>query len=252
LIANSSNHRGWGTTGSEQLDPTQPQDWKETFDMALDIHPEHPMAQACPQLYGPNQYGELEGFAQQMNQHYGLLMVVAKRLLKAMAIALKQPDDFFTQYFDDHISVLRLLHYPPRPEHSETNAQTKAAGAHTDYGCITLLAQDHIGGLEVCNAQDEWIAAPPIKDSIVVNIGDLMQRWTNDQYRSTAHRVASPPSDTHRYSMPFFVEPRYDTQVSCIKSCLAPGETPKYHMVTSGDWIMSRFDATYAYRTENP
>lgn len=252
LIANSSNHRGWGTTGSEQLDPEQPQDWKETFDMALDIHPEHPMAQACPQLYGPNQYGELEGFAQQMNQHYGLLMAVAKRLMKAMAIALKKPETFFTQYFDDHISVLRLLHYPPRPANTHISAETKAAGAHTDYGVITLLTQDNIGGLEVCNAQGEWIAAPPIEDSIVVNIGDLMQRWTNDEYRSTAHRVASPPSDTHRYSMPFFVEPRFDTQVRCIDSCLQKGESAKYEMVTSGDWIMSRFDATYAYRTEAP
>lgn len=250
LIANSSNHRGWGTRGSEQLDPTQPQDWKETFDMALDIHPDHPIAKACPQLYGPNQYGELEGFAQQMNQHYGLLMAVAKRILKAMAIALNQPESFFNQYFDDHISVLRLLHYPPRPANVEVDAQTKAAGAHTDYGCITLLAQDDIGGLEVCNAQGEWIAAPPIKDAIVVNIGDLMQRWTNDQYRSTAHRVASPPSDTHRYSMPFFVEPRFDSEVRCIDSCLGEGEEPKYEMVTSGDWIMSRFNATYAYRTE--
>lgn len=250
LITNSSNHRGWGTTGSEQLDPSQPQDWKETFDMALDLHREHPIAKACPRLYGPNQYGELPSFAQQMNQHYGLLMAVAKRILKAMAIALKQPDDFFTQYFDDHISVLRLLHYPPRPDNIVADAESKVAGAHTDYGCITLLAQDDVGGLEVCNAQNEWIAAPPIKDSIVVNIGDLMQRWTNDQYRSTAHRVASPPSNTHRYSMPFFVEPRFDSEVRCIESCVKAGEKPKYEMVTSGDWIMSRFDATYAYRTE--
>jgi isopenicillin N synthase-like dioxygenase len=250
LITNSSNHRGWGTTGSEQLDPGQPQDWKETFDMALDLHSEHPMAKSCPRLYGPNQYGELEGFAQQMNQHYGLLMAVAKRLLKAMAIALKQPNDFFTQYLDDHISVLRLLHYPPRSDNVALDAQTQVAGAHTDYGCITLLAQDEVGGLEVCNTQGEWVAALPIKDSIVVNIGDLMQRWTNDQYRSTAHRVASPPSDTHRYSMPFFVEPRFDCEVSCISSCLSEGEKPKYEMVTSGDWIMSRFNATYAYLTE--
>ena len=252
LIANSSNHRGWGTTGAEQLDPDQPQDWKETFDMALDLHPEHPMVSACPRLYGPNQYGELAGFAQQMNQHYGLLMAISKRLLKAMAIALKQPEDFFSQYFDDHISVLRLLHYPPRATNTICDTQTKAAGAHTDYGCITLLAQDNVGGLEVCNAQDEWVTAPPIKDSIVVNIGDLMQRWTNDQYRSTAHRVVSPPNDTHRYSMPFFVEPRFDCEVSCIKSCLNDGEQPKYGMITSGDWIMSRFDATYAYRTKTP
>jgi isopenicillin N synthase-like dioxygenase len=252
LIANSLNHRGWGTTGAEQLDPNQPQDWKETFDMALDLHLEHPMVSACPRLYGPNQYGELVGFAQQMNQHYGLLMAISKRLLKAMAIALKQPEDFFSQYFDDHISVLRLLHYPPRATNTIGDTQTKAAGAHTDYGCITLLAQDTVGGLEVCNAQDEWVAAPPIKDSIVVNIGDLMQRWTNDQYRSTAHRVVSPPNDTHRYSMPFFVEPRFDCEVSCIESCLGAGEQPKYGMITSGDWIMSRFDATYAYRKKTP
>jgi isopenicillin N synthase-like dioxygenase len=251
LITNSKNHRGWGTTGAEQLNPDKPQDWKETFDMALDIHPEHPIVEACPRLYGPNQYGELEGFQQQMNQHYGLLMSVTKQVLKAMAIALKQPEDFFNQYLVDHISVLRLLHYPPRPENKNLKGNSKAAGAHTDYGCITLLAQDDIGGLEVRNAEGEWISAPPIKDAIVVNIGDLMQRWTNDQYRSTAHRVASPPSDRHRYSMPFFVEPKFDTEVRCIDSCVLEGEQPKYDMITSGDWIISRFDATYAYRTKN-
>jgi isopenicillin N synthase-like dioxygenase len=251
IITNSQNHRGWGTAGAEQLDPSKPQDWKETFDMALDIHPEHPIVEMCPRLYGPNQYGELAGFQQQMNQHYGLLVSVAKQVLKAMAIVLKQPENFFNQYLDDHISVLRLLHYPPRPEDTELQENSKAAGAHTDYGCITLLAQDDIGGLEVCNADGEWISAPPIKDALVVNIGDLMQRWTNDQYISTAHRVVSPPSNRHRYSIPFFVEPKFDTEVRCIDSCVQEGDVPKYQMITSGDWIISRFDATYAYRTQN-
>jgi isopenicillin N synthase-like dioxygenase len=251
LITNSKNHRGWGTAGDEQLDPDKPQDWKETFDMALDIHPEHPIVKACPRLYGPNQYGELPGFEQTMNQHYGLLMSVAKDILKAMAIVLKQPEDFFNKHLVDHISVLRLLHYPPRPESNDTTAESKAAGAHTDYGCITLLSQDDIGGLEVRTAQGEWIGAPPIKDALVVNIGDLMQRWTNDLYLSTAHRVISPPSHTHRYSMPFFVEPKFNTEVNCIESCLKEEEQPKYKMITSGDWIISRFDATYAYLGES-
>ncbi len=252
LIANSSNHRGWGSAGAEQLDPGKPSDWKETFDMALDIHPEHPVVKACPQLYGPNQYGVLPGFQQQMNQHYGLLMSVARRLLKAMAIALQLPDDFFNQYFDDqHISVLRMIHYPPRPADQVVDADAKAAGAHTDYGCLTLLLQDDVGGLEVRNARDEWVAAPPVKDALVVNIGDLMQRWTNDYYRSTEHRVRNLAPGEHRYSMPFFVEPRYDTPVSCIPSCITAERDARYPLITSGEWILSRFAATYAYRTQN-
>lgn len=262
LIAKSSNHRGWGSAGVEQLDPSQPSDWKETFDMALDIHAEHPIANACPALYGPNQYGDLAGFQQTMNQHYGLLMSVAKRLLKAMAMALSLPDDFFNQYFDDqHISVLRMIHYPPRPndlpasktptsEADKPTSEINAAGAHTDYGVITLLLQDDVGGLEVCNAQGEWVPAPPIKNTLVVNIGDLMQRWTNDFYLSTQHRVRNLSPGTHRYSMPFFVEPRYDTPVTCIPSCITPQRSARYPLITSGDWILSRFEATYAYRKE--
>ncbi len=248
-MAKSSNHRGWGSYGAEQLDPEKPTDWKETFDMALDIHPEHPVVSECPALYGPNQYGDMPGFQQQMNQHYSLLMSVARRMLKAMAIALQQPDDFFTRYFEtEHVSVLRFIHYPPRPEGQVVPEDAMAAGAHTDYGCITLLAQDDVGGLEVLNKDGQWISAPPVKGALVVNIGDLMQRWTNDLYRSTSHRVRNLAPGKHRYSMPFFVEPKYDTPVTTIPTCISADHPAQYDLVTSGDWLLSRFEATYAYR----
>ncbi|RBW47680.1 2OG-Fe(II) oxygenase [Psychromonas sp. B3M02] len=243
-IQHSSNHRGWGQVSAEKLDPNGPSDYKETFDMALDLSPYHPQVARCSDLYGPNQYPNVDGFIQLMQQQYQLSMEVALRILKAMALALSLPIDFFSQYFSYPVSVLRLIHYPPQ------QGQQNGAGAHTDYGCITLLYQDQIGGLQVQNREGDWIDATPVEDSFVVNIGDLMQRWTNDCYKSTKHRVTSPSSQTTRFSMPFFVEPNFDTPVSTIASCVDKGEVSPYQEVTAGEWILSRFADTYEYRNE--
>lgn len=244
-IENSQNHRGWGRLSAEKLDPLGELDCKESFDMALDLSPYHSQVSRCPTLYGPNQYPNIAGFTQAMNQHYSLTLDVGLRILKAMAIALNEAEDFFTQHFNLPISVLRMLHYP-----SQTQA-TNGAGAHTDYGCITLLYQDASGGLQVLNTQDEWMDAPPVAGSFVVNIGDLMQRWTNDIYRSTKHRVASPTHGRSRFSMPFFVEPDFDTPIVTLASCLAEkAGQGGYPVITAGDWIVSRFTETYAYRRE--
>ncbi|CAH0530022.1 isopenicillin N synthase family dioxygenase [Vibrio hippocampi] len=242
-IQHSGNHRGWGQVSAEQLDPNGPKDFKETFDMALDLSPFHPQVGRCPDLYGPNQYPNLEGFVPLVQQHYELTMQVGLRILKAMAIALKQPENFFTQSFNYPVSVLRFIHYPPQEKMSN------GAGAHTDYGCITLLYQDQTGGLQVQGMDGEWVDALPVENSFVVNIGDLMQRWTNDRYKSTAHRVMSPTQGVTRFSMPFFVEPDFDTLVETLDSCLVPGEQTQYPPITAGDWILSRFSDTYEYRS---
>ena len=243
-IKNSVNHRGYGNIGEEQLDEIGHADWKETFDMALDLSPYHPQVARCPDLYGPNQYPNIEGFVQLVQQHYQLSLQVGLNILKAMALALGEAENFFSQYFTHPISVLRFIHYPPQQKSSN------GAGAHTDYGCITLLYQDHIGGLQVRGRNGEWFDAPPVANSFVVNIGDLMQRWTNDCYQSTAHRVTSPTEQATRFSMPFFVEPDFDTPVSTLASCLAEGEPSPYPEITAGDWILSRFSDTYAYRNK--
>lgn len=244
-IEESSNHRGWGRLSAEKLDPLGELDCKESFDMALDLSPYHSQVLRCPKLYGPNQYPNIEGFAQAVSQHYSLTLDVGLKILKAMALALGEQEDFFSKSFTLPISVLRMLHYP-----SQTK-ETNGAGAHTDYGCITLLYQDQSGGLQVLNKQQQWMDAPPVKGAFVVNIGDLMQRWTNDIYRSTKHRVTSPISGKPRFSMPFFVEPDFDTPIETLDSCLEEKvEQAGYPLVTAGDWILSRFEDTYSYRHE--
>ncbi|PXF32674.1 2OG-Fe(II) oxygenase [Pokkaliibacter plantistimulans] len=245
-ITQSPNHRGYGSIGAEQLEEGKPTDWKETFDMALHLPEEHAYVERCPSMYGPNRYPQLEGFQSLMERYYAELFPVAMRILKAMALALKMPEDFFSQSFSTHVTVLRVIHYPPRPEQVHDNG----AGAHTDYGCITLLRQDQIGGLQVRGVDGQWIDATPIEDSYVVNIGDLMQHWTNDIYRSTAHRVVSPQAGVHRYSSPFFVEPDFDTLVTTLPTCIDTEHPLRYQPVTSGDWIQSRFKATYSYRNK--
>ena len=243
-IKSCVNHRGYGSIGEEQLDEVGHSDWKETFDMALDLPTDHPLAIKYPTMYGPNQNPSDPQTLEVLHEYYVQAFAVAQKLLTAMAKALKLESDFFTRCFKDHVTVLRMIHYPPRPSQDHDNG----AGAHTDYGCVTLLLQDQIGGLQVKNRHDEWVDATPIKDALVVNIGDLMQRWTNDEYVSTAHRVRASQADVHRYSFPFFVEPDYETKVACVPTCMAKDKPAKYEPILSGDWIQSRFDATYAYR----
>lgn len=118
---------------------------------------------------------------------------------------------------------------------------------HSDYGSITLLFQDNLGGLEIQTTSGEWIAASSIADSILVNTGDLMQRWTNDVFRSTKHRVMIPNDEKvkfSRYSVAFFCHPNEDTEISCLKSCKTD-KSPIYSPITAGEYLLNRLQATY-------
>ena len=246
-ITRTAHHRGYGAIATEQLDPTQPSDLKETFDMGFHMAADHPEVLAGKPLRGPNRHPELPGWAALMEQHYADMQALAQTLLRAIALALGIERDFFDARFAEPISVFRMIHYPPR--HTARSADQPGAGAHTDYGCVTLLYQDDAGGLQVRNVNGEWIDAPPIAGSFVVNIGDMMARWSNDRYTSTPHRVISPLG-VHRYSMPFFAEPHPDTEISCLPNCSSADNPPKYPPVTSAEYLLSRFDDTYAYRRE--
>lgn len=246
-ITRTAHHRGYGAIATEQLDPTQPSDLKETFDMGFHMAADHPEVLAGKPLRGPNRHPELPGWAALMEQHYADMQALAQTLLRAIALALGIKRDFFDARFAEPISVFRMIHYPPR--HTARSADQPGAGAHTDYGCVTLLYQDDAGGLQVRNVNGEWIDAPPIPGSFVVNIGDMMARWSNDRYTSTPHRVISPLG-VHRYSMPFFAEPHPDTEISCLPNCSSADNPPKYPPVTSAEYLLSRFADTYAYRRE--
>ena len=246
-ITQTRHHRGYGAVATEQLDPTKPSDLKETFDMGLHLPADHPEVMAEKPLRGPNRYPDLSGWATLMEQHYRDMQALAQTLLRAMTLALGIERDFFDTRFNEPVSVLRLIHYPPRD--AASCAEQQGAGAHTDYGCITLLYQDAAGGLQVRNVNGQWIDAPPIDGTFVVNLGDMMARWSNDRYLSTPHRVISPLG-VDRYSMPFFAEPHPDTLIQCLPGCQDEAHPPKYPTTTCAEFLLSRFADTYAYRRE--
>ena len=255
-ITQTRHHRGYGAIATEQLDPSKPSDLKETFDMGLHLPADHPEVLAEKPLRGPNRHPSIPGWEALMEQHYLDMQALAQTLLRAMTLALDIDSNFFDSRFSEPVSVLRMIHYPPR--HTASSEEQQGAGAHTDYGCITLLYQDAAGGLQVRdaagglqvrNVKGEWIDAPPIEGTFVVNLGDMMARWSNDRYLSTPHRVISPLG-VDRYSMPFFAEPHPDTRIECLPGCQDEHHPAKYPATTCAEFLLSRFADTYAYRRE--
>jgi isopenicillin N synthase-like dioxygenase len=163
-------------------------------------------------------------------------------LLGVIALSLQLPEDFFEFALRTPIATQRLLHYPPQPEQAARNQI--GAGAHTDWGLVTLLAQDEVGGLEVCNADGDWIKAAPIRGSFVVNIGDLLQRWSNDIYHSNLHRVLNE-NRVPRYSLPFFQDGDQAVMVDCLPSCCSPERPARYAPCTIGDYLESKVRETF-------
>jgi isopenicillin N synthase-like dioxygenase len=172
------------------------------------------------------------------------MVALGRRVLEAFALALHLPWNYFQSMCQKPMVTMRLLHYPPQP--IILDEDQLGCGAHTDYECFTLLSQSNQSGLQVQNNQGEWINAQPIPNTFVVNIGDLMQRWTDDKFKSTIHRVINT-SGTTRYSIPVFFGPDYFAE---IKS-LTTDQTPKYPPVIAGEYLTQRFDDTYHYRQKD-
>ena len=171
---------------------------------------------------------------------------LAGRLLAIMATGLDLPADHFEPFLDHHSSAMRAINYP-EVETLPLPGQLRA-GAHTDYGTLSILRFDDApGGLEVMGP-DGWAAVPAVPGGFVVNLGDMMARWTNDRWVSTLHRAALPPADagrsTRRQSIVFFHNVRWDAEVRCLPTCLAPGESPRYEPVLAGPYLLSKFAST--------
>jgi isopenicillin N synthase-like dioxygenase len=143
------------------------------------------------------------------------------------------------------MATLRLLHYPPT-QVPLAEGQL-GAGEHTDYGNVTLLATDAVGGLMVRDRNGRWLDAPVIADAFICNIGDCLMRWTNDVYVSTPHKVVSPPG-RDRYSVAFFLDPDPDAVVACLPTCANGARPAKYPAVTAADFLRSRLAPTYAHQ----
>lgn len=244
-IKRSPAHRGYFPLFEENTDPNLTADLKEGFDLARDLPPEHPKVQQGLPLHGSNVWPQdMPEFKRIIEDYFQALTQLANQLMQAFALALGLERDFFASKIDEPLAQLRLLHYPPQEGHIEH--KTLGCGAHTDYGCLTILAQDQIGGLQVQNAAGQWVAVPPIPNTLVVNLGDQMARWTNDLFKATPHRVINT-SGWERYSLPFFFDPNWDTVVECLPHCQSPDYPAKYPPVQAGSYLLSRLQATFNY-----
>lgn len=172
----------------------------------------------------------------------------AARLMGLMAIGLGLDADHFAPMIDRHTSALRLLHYPELTDRTIEPGQLRA-GAHTDYGTVTLLRQDDApAGLQVCDRFENWHDVPQVEGAYVVNVGDALERWTNGWWRSTLHRVVVPPVDggrgSSRQSIAFFHNANWDTVIDCLPGCNGPSRPPRYEPVTAGEHLMQKFRRT--------
>lgn len=236
-ILNTPHYRGWGASGDESLDETNPEiDTKETFNVGLDLSADDPRVLANEPFRGLNQWPEMPDFRECLLAYYDAAQIQGLALLSVIARDLGLPANHFDPLFKDPLSALRMLRYPPA-----TGVRNEiGAGAHTDYGAITLLMTDGEPGLQVRPRGGDWIDVPSVENAYIVNIGDCMMRWSNDIYVSTPHRVL-PPRNT-RKSIAFFVEANPDTIVTAFPGT---GE-PKYPPIRAADYLQSRLDATYA------
>ena len=194
--------------------------------------------------FGANQWPEsLPEFKSVTLNYIDDLAMLATRLMGLIALSLDLPHDYFAHFCRDPLMVLRMLHYPPQPANPRPGE--KGCGAHTDFGGLTLLLQDKNGGLQVWDHEyGEWLQAAPIPGSFIVNLGDMIARWTNDHYKSTLHRMIKI-SGAARYSVPFFFSGNLDHQVTCLTQCLTPGEAAKYPPTTVEDHLKNRYKKTY-------
>lgn len=239
----SGKHRGWLATGGAKMQDDARPDLKESFiwgyqDENGNTPDDHP-------LRGGNRWPaampELEGAA--MGWFNGA-HVVAEHLMRGFALGLGKDADFFLKKKDEPMSRASFVYYPPQP--ADLGAEQFGVGPHTDFGVLTVLAQDDVGGLQVQALDGDWVAAPPIPGALVVNVGDLLARWTNDEYRSTPHRVVNS-SGRERLSLVLAYDPEPDTMID-PRDLFGGNVETEYQPITCGDYLEWRFKKAFAYR----
>ncbi|MQT14924.1 isopenicillin N synthase family dioxygenase [Segnochrobactrum spirostomi] len=244
--------RGYSAVGGEglsySLDEPTPPDIKESLSIGpVDVpagDPYYTSAAAGPH-FAPNVWPAVPAELKDLWEDYFTSVdALATDLMRLFALALDLDEHYFDGTIDRNISMMRVLRYPRQT--AEPLPGQLRAGAHSDYGSMTILRKE-VGdrSLEVKNKAGEWVGVPVVEGTFIVNIGDLMQQWTNDTWTSTLHRVVNPGMSSEenidRLSIVFFHQPNYDAVIECLPSCLAPGESPIYAPISSGDHLKSKF-----------
>ncbi|KAF9533183.1 hypothetical protein CPB83DRAFT_758302 [Crepidotus variabilis] len=263
-IHKSLNYKGYTALLGENTDSKGNGDLHEGFDLGWETPlngntsdvgsvPRKDGAMAGENVWPKNP----AGFKEAVLEYYHRALHVGKRLFPLFALALDLPENYFNDKTTKPAAIMRLLHYPPQdPTSFEKDPEGRqiGIGAHTEYAdhylCFTMLWQDDNGGLQVQNMAGNWVDAVPIPGTLVVNLGDQFARWTNDIFKSTHHRVINR-SGAERYSIPLFFGTDYDVLLKPIPTCLTPGSPYKYEVMTAGEYVKSRLEATYAHSSKD-
>lgn len=241
----NSLHRGFIGYGGAKMVGGKKSDLKESFVWGLELAPDDPDVALGKSLMGPNQWPAfMPSLERDLYAYYLATLDCGRRLLRGIAASLGKPADHFEVAFAKPLARGSAIYYPPQePQH---DADQFGVAPHTDYGGLTLLAQDQVGGLEVRARSGAWVKATPIPGTLVINVGDLLGRWTNDRFHSNAHRVINA-SGRERQSMATFFDPHYDTVIDPA-DLLEDRGMARHPPITCGAYIVERFGKVFAYR----
>ena len=224
--------RGFDPIGWQALHVGQPHDLKESFYLGVEA-------------IGPNQWPDealVPGFHVACHGYMRAMDGVARRLMGLFELALGLRAGYFDDFMRHPTCTTRLLHYPPQP--ADAAPGQIGCGAHTDWGALTLLAQDEAGGLQVQTLDEGWIDVPPDPDVLVVNAGDMMPRWTNDRWRSTPHRVINRASGRDRWSIAYFFDLDAEASIEPLDVCVSSSNPPRYGPITAGQHLVEMYRRT--------
>jgi len=253
-VSISPFHRGWLRIGAAKMYGHKKSDYKESFVWGLEVAEDDPDFRAGGRLLAPNQWPTfIPEMRKKLAAYFTDVQTCGEKLLEAFAKGLQVPGDYFLKETDRPVSRGALIYYPPnRPNQYPSQRLPEKYGRffqvgsaeHTDYGTLTMLCQDQIGGLQVKGRSGTWVSAEPVEGTFVVNIGDLLARWSNGRFESTPHRVINSSTQA-RYSLAMFVDPNWD---ATIRPLTKDGERANYNTVRCADYINARYDEAFAYR----
>jgi isopenicillin N synthase-like dioxygenase len=245
-VAVNARHRGFNALGDALMYEAKRPDRKEFFSIGLELPEDDPDVLAGEKLRGPNNWpADRPGFRAALSAYYDAMGTCGADLMRAVAVSLDRAPDFFADKYRKRLQRTQIIYYPPQPP--DLGEDEFGVAPHTDFGCITLLWQDDNGGLEVLErGSRSWIAAPPIAGTLVVNVGDLLGRWTNDRYASTPHRVVNR-SGRERFSIATFYDPDFKAVID-PRVFGVPEAECRYDPVLAGEHILGRIERSFGYR----
>ncbi len=235
-----AGQRGYTSKGREKAKDSTTPDLKEFWQVGQFIEDNDPIQKEYPDNI---MVDELPEFNRITKETYKKLEYAGKHILRAIAVYLNLPENYFDDKIHNGNSILRGIHYFPIENPDALSADAVRAGAHEDINLITLLIGASADGLEVLTRDGEWYPVKAHQDDIVVNVGDMLQRLTNNKLKSTTHRVVNPPRElmkTSRYSVPFFLHPRSDMDLTCLESCVDAEHPKAYTDITAGAYLDER------------